>query len=325
MRSLCVRERTARISDRGDQSRVGYATLYKTVPSGGTLPNGWKLPAASTTITDIAYGSGATQLLDLYLPDATAFPGPRPIIVWLHAGGWESGDRTQTNDVIQREYTRGYAVASVEYALSPGRRFPTALHDVKLAIRYLKANRAAYNLDGRVIAAGGSAGGNLALLVGLTPGQLEPPDLLPKVAAYNDKVVAVIDLVGPSDFSTFSAERGSIGDFARSMTAKYLHCTIPAQPKPLACPAGLMATASAPTHVNAHAPPVFMAYGGSDTLVPPKLQAIPLAKRWANAKHNARAVWLQVVAAAGHNLSVHDVNNRYLDEFLDGAVTGTVR
>jgi hypothetical protein len=67
-----------------------------------------------------------------------------------------------------------------------------------------------------------------------------------------------------------------------------------------------------------------MAYGGRDLLVPPSRQAIPLARAWAALKGN-NSVWLAVLASSGHNVSGDELNNTYLDRFLDGVVSGSIR
>src|SRR5262249_48627308 len=99
------------------------------------------------TISNLAYGTRADQRLDLVLPPASKFLGPRPLIVWLHAGGWEYGSRKDPAPLPRYEVTRGYAMASVDYGLSPTYHFPTPVHDVKLAILWLKAHAAQYGLD----------------------------------------------------------------------------------------------------------------------------------------------------------------------------------
>ena len=59
-----------------------------------------------------------------------------------------------------------------------------------------------------------------------------------------------------------------------------------------------------------------LAYGHDDTLVPPNAQAIPIATKWESAKRTNHAVWLQITANSGHNVTVHTLNNTYLDRFL---------
>lgn len=71
--------------------------------------------------------------------------GPVPIVVWIHGGGWQSGDKANRAQST-RLLCRGYAVASINYRLSGTDEFPAQIHDVKAAIRFLRANAAAHGL-----------------------------------------------------------------------------------------------------------------------------------------------------------------------------------
>jgi acetyl esterase/lipase len=305
---------------------------YQTVPAPrrgiDTRPAGWVPPRAAHTLRAVHYGIADRQLLDLYLPDTAKFPGARPVIIWLHSGGWVSGSRIDTADVIQREIARGYAVASVEYALAPTYRFPVPLQDVKIAIRWAKAYATHYHFNpAKVIVAGGSAGGHVATLVGVTPGLFEPATTRIPVAlrGYDDTVAAVVDFVGPTDMYAFDHEtgNGSMGPWARSLGAAMLGCANPRAPAALRCPAGIERSASVAPHLSSQSPPVFMAYGARDMLVPPSQQAVPLARAWASLK-GRNAVWVQILANTGHNVSVDSLNNTYLDRFLSGVVSGAI-
>ena len=106
-------------------------------------------------------------LLDLYRPPAAETPVP--VIVWLHGGGWFTGDRTLAPDLAQHVIATGMAVASIEYRLSGQALFPAQLHDVRAAIRFLRASAGRFGLDPRAVGVwGASAGGHLAALAGLT-------------------------------------------------------------------------------------------------------------------------------------------------------------
>src|SRR5687767_10292185 len=88
--------------------------------------------SSSQTIRNIEYArvGGHTLLLDLYLPngDATA----HPVVVWVHGGGWASGDKGNGGHAA-RLIERGYAVASINYRLSWEDRFPAQIEDCKAA------------------------------------------------------------------------------------------------------------------------------------------------------------------------------------------------
>ena len=116
-----------------------------------------------------SHAGGRPRLLDLYLPRGSA--RPLPVILWLHAGGWRSGDRKQAPDLSRHFAMQGFAMASMDYRLSREATFPAQLHDVKAAVRWLRMNGERLGLDGRRIGLwGSSAGGHLATLAALTPG-----------------------------------------------------------------------------------------------------------------------------------------------------------
>ena len=124
-------------------------------------------------VGDLAYASQSeAQRLDLYLPP-NAEP-PLPLLVFIHGGAWMAGDKR--NDyaagVVPLFVGEGYAVASINYRLSTEAVFPAQLLDVKAAIRWLRANAAAYGIDpDRIAAAGESAGAHLAALLGTSAGE----------------------------------------------------------------------------------------------------------------------------------------------------------
>ena len=123
--------------------------------------------------------------LDLYLPDA-ASAGPRPVVVWVHGGGWMNGDKGNKMANKAKLFTdAGYILASVNYRLSPdippsgptydpGRiMYPTHPHDVAAAVNWVSDNIAGYGGDpDALILLGHSAGAHLVSLVGSNPSWL---------------------------------------------------------------------------------------------------------------------------------------------------------
>jgi pimeloyl-ACP methyl ester carboxylesterase len=109
-------------------------------------------------------------LLDLYTPK-TRPAATLPVVIFVHGGGWLDGSHRTNRPVAMSLAKRGFACIAVEYRLGREARFPAAVWDVKAAVRWVRKNAAAYNLDPAVIiVAGGSAGGNIAGLVGVTNG-----------------------------------------------------------------------------------------------------------------------------------------------------------
>ena len=102
--------------------------------------------------------------LDIYLP-AIDVAQPSPVVVYIHGGGWRSGSRTVKRYLFPMN--REYAVVSIDYRLTTTAIFPAQIHDCKGAIRWIRANAAAYGLDPeRIGVYGTSAGAHLASLVG---------------------------------------------------------------------------------------------------------------------------------------------------------------
>lgn len=109
--------------------------------------------------------------LDIYFPRAAPPPGGYPLIIWLHGGGWILGSKRQ--DVFVRHFPQyGYAVASIEYRLAGGAPFPAQMADVRTATWWLWKNAKALEINpDRMMVAGQSAGGHLALLLAYTQGE----------------------------------------------------------------------------------------------------------------------------------------------------------
>ncbi len=109
-------------------------------------------------------------LLDLYMPKAKP-DRPWPVVLFVHGGGWLDGSHRVNRPVAMSLAAKGFAGIAVEYRLGREARFPAAVWDVKAAVRWVRKYAAAYGLDPeRIIVAGGSAGGNIAGLVGVTNG-----------------------------------------------------------------------------------------------------------------------------------------------------------
>ena len=144
-----------------------------------------------------------SQTLDLYLPE-TASDKPLPLIVWIHGGGWSGGSKDGCPAVGYVH--QGYAAASVEYRFSQKAVFPAQIQDCQAAIRWLRANSRKYNIDPDHIGVWGeSAGGHLVALLGTSGGKKVFPPIGGNEEQSN-RVQAVCDWYGPTDFNTVMAQ-----------------------------------------------------------------------------------------------------------------------
>jgi pectinesterase len=154
-------------------------------------------------IAYVRYGKRILQL-DLYLPKHK-MNNDHPAIVWVHGGGWRSGYRTNFTPFAIAMAERGYVAATISYRLSPEAQYPAAIYDVKAAIRWLRSNAKKYDIDPNKIAVGGgSAGGQIASLTGVTSG-MEKFDPQAKRSQVSSDVQAIINIDGLSDFTSEAA------------------------------------------------------------------------------------------------------------------------
>ena len=137
---------------------------------------------------------------------------------------------------------------------------------------------------------------------------------LTRDALRDSSVRAVVDLVGPSDLTTFERTNHP---WAAPLTAAFLGCTLPSESNPLTCPADRLEVASVAPWVDRTDPPIFLAYGAHDELVVPATQGDPLARVWLDAHHgNQASVTYQVLVDAGHTLP-GEMLLAALGEFVD--------
>lgn len=144
---------------------------------------------------EFAKVDGHALTLDLYLPKEK---NP-PLVVWIHGGGWRSGNKDRCYVTWLTEH--GYAVASISYRLTDKAIFPAQIHDCKAAVRWLRANADRYGYDAeRLAVAGASAGGHLAALLGVTGDVKELEGAVGGNLEQSSRVLAIVDFYGPTDF-----------------------------------------------------------------------------------------------------------------------------
>lgn len=177
-------------------------------------------------------------LADLYVPRGE---GPWPVLLLIHGGGWESGDREQVESLAERLARRGFGVFNITYRLAPAHRHPAQLDDVRQALHWLHANATTHRLDPQRIGAWGySAGAHLAALLATHPG------------ADGLRLQAVVAGGIPSDLTKFPGGK---------LVPQFLGTSLQEDPE-------TFREASPFHHISADDPPHFIYHGGYDLLVP---------------------------------------------------------
>jgi len=153
------------------------------------------LPDGVRKVADQVYAQHGVHCLKL---DAYVPAGERlPAVILVHGGGWKSGYRSEFAPMAVRLAQQGFAAITISYRLSGEARYPAALRDVQDAVRWVRAHADELHIDPQRIAlAGGSAGGQLASLAGVTLGQ-----------GMGEGVQAIINIDGLSDFTSELALR----------------------------------------------------------------------------------------------------------------------
>jgi acetyl esterase/lipase len=216
--------------------------------------------AAAKVIRDVEFATVAASplRLDLYLPDSKA---PHGLIVWVHGGAWRAGSRSAVD--LAEMTSRGWAVASVDYRLSPVARFPAQVHDIKAAIRYLRARAGQHGYPAsRFVIAGSSAGGHLAALVGVSNGHAELEGSVGSERQVSSNVQAIVSLYGASNLTSILAQSTPHGLSVRVPALELL-----LGGKPDAVPE-LARLASPVFHVAPSDPPLLMLHGDQDQQMP---------------------------------------------------------
>lgn len=210
---------------------------------------------------DIEYATvdGHRLGLDLYLPE-TSNNSPS-LVVWVHGGAWRSGSKSSMP--IGFLVTAGYAVASVDYRLSSTARFPAQVHDIKAAIRFLRARATHYGYSTeRIAIAGASAGGHLAALVGVSNGHEELEGSVGAHQEQSSSVHAIIDYFGASNLETILKQSTPHGLGVRIPALQLL---LGGQPEDKS---DLAKLASPVRHVDHHDPPLLLLHGDQDPQMP---------------------------------------------------------
>lgn len=265
------------------------------------------------SFTDLPYASDSEdQKLDVFLPEAE---GVWPLVVFVHGGGWYfGGRREECISSVFKIVSQGYAVASVDYRLVPDVEFPAQIHDVKAAIRYLRAHAEELQVDtDKIVIWGNSAGGHLSALAAARGDFPELEDLSMGNAGYSSRVDGLLSWYGVYDLLThqsqlkevFPDQDGAEDDAVPAMLGDGNFEEKAWKASPI-------------RYVTEDYPPALIQQGKADRLVP-YLQAEEFCRRIREVCGPSRAV-VEYFPAAGHGDPQIKADSNILRcvRFLDG-------
>ena len=232
-------------------------------PTHGKYKADWS-DSVGTVYTDISYGKGEANKFDLYVP-ADNSKASYGLVVYLHAGGFATGDKADDKEMLQWLCSLGYVSAGINYTLfnddHPDASVYSQSMEIKEAMPYVvdKAKKLGYNVD-RMAVSGGSAGGCLALIYGLRDADTSPVP-----------VKMIFEAVGPAafyheDWTNYGLDQNSEAAAGLFTTMAGTEITVDMienhsyteQVRPI----------SADMWVNENSVPIVCAYGEQDRICP---------------------------------------------------------
>jgi acetyl esterase/lipase len=211
----------------------------------------------ASTLTNVAYGTDASQKMDVFLP-ANRTTTTTKVMIVIHGGGWSTGDKSDMAAYVDTLKNRlpDYAFFNVNYRLYNGttNTFPTQEQDVKALTDFIYSKRADYLISDKFVMRGASAGAHLALL-----------------QAYKNatpKIKAVVDLYGPTDMVQMYNNPASILAPADSI-AKIVTGRINGTPTSNSTDSARYSSSSPINFVTINSTPTIIFHGGLDIIVRP--------------------------------------------------------
>jgi acetyl esterase/lipase len=241
-----------------------------------------RTPAPPPTHANLDYAppqppSSNGHKLDLYIPAGR--PGPLPTVIWTGGSAWMADNgKNLAGELAVRLNPAGYAVAGVSIRSSSQVQFPGQLHDIKAAIRWLRANAAKYGLDADHIGIIGDSSGGWTSSMAAVTGDVQELEGSVGVTGVSSRVQAAVAFYPPTNFLTMDAwalekcsPNAGIGggpgggsfchDGESSPESRLVGCAIQSRPDKVRAASPLQ-------YVSAADPPMMILHGQSDQLVP---------------------------------------------------------
>jgi len=253
-----------------------------------------KVPDWVSVESNIPYGTHKETVLDVYQPTRGPQTQKRPAVLVIHGGGWVGGKKVNVFEALCKPYLeKGFVVANIEYRLASAALAPAAVEDVLVAANWLRKNADKYRIDRKkIVVTGDSAGGHLALMVGLTPKKAKfgPPA----------KVAAVINFYGITD-----VQDQLEGENMRDYAVRWVPVSVPDRQE-------LSRKVSPIAWVRKSAPPVLTIHGDADPVVPYE-HGVDITKELRNAGSDAE---LLPIHQGGHgNFAAEQFTSIYAQIF----------
>ncbi|MFN4180378.1 MAG: alpha/beta fold hydrolase [Armatimonadota bacterium] len=247
---------------------------------------------------DLIYGPNERNELDLFLPKDDG-KKLRPAVVVIHGGAWRSGDKRQLRMLAELFARRGYVAAAINYRLAPKYSYPAQLDDCQRAVRWLRKNAKEYKIDPkRFGAAGASAGGHLALLLGTRETR---NDSNPELKGISSKVQCVLSIFGPTDFTDERYVQASRNPVLGKALIEFVG-------KPYDEAPNLWKEVSPLHHVSPDDAPTFIIHGDQDSLVP-----LEQSEKFAEALKKVKVeVQLVVIKGMGHGPTTPEQREEFM-------------
>ncbi|WP_308992949.1 alpha/beta hydrolase [Mariniflexile litorale] len=185
--------------------------------------------------------------MDLYTkPNETK---PTPVVINIHGGGWRTGNK-ESQTGLGTFFKHGYAIANIAYRLVDVAPAPAAIEDVRCALIYIYKNAKVLNIDtSKIVIMGGSAGGHLALMAGLLGNNKSFDTNCPNTEHI--KVAAIIDKYGVTDLTPLAYWKSANNWLSFNNTDS-----------------AFVESVSPINYISRHSPPIFIAHGNADPIVP---------------------------------------------------------
>lgn len=227
------------------------------VAASGFTPGALGAPSIQADIPYATSTAGEPLRLDLYLPESAG----APLLVWVHGGAWENGNKSAMP--LEPFIERGFAVASLDFSPASKAKFPGQVHEIKAGIRFLRAQAKRYGYDaGRIAILGASSGAHLAAVVGTSNGQDDFEGTLGDHRSESSDVHAIVSYFPATNLTTILTQSTPFGLRIREPAVTRLLGAAPSEAEPLA------RLASPVFQVDRDDPALLLLHGDQDPQMP---------------------------------------------------------